>query len=682
VEASVTELVEALSHPAASVRITASRRLAERGADAVPLLAALLRDRGAPPRARWHAVWTLDAVDGGRAGRTAIASAAGDPDPGVRRQAARQLGMRRVAEAAGLLEELLADADPSVRLQAAVALGRIGAPSAAPRLAARLGDEDACARFSVFTALNRLGRAGAAAWDAPVRALESPSPAVREGAAFALRATHDEALAGCLIRLARDASRRAEGRAAALAILAGIHLAAPPWKGEWWAYHPVNSPPPEKTVEWSGTTAIREALLAALADPEEVVRLAAVDAAGEARLRAAAPALRAMLGAAGGAAARRRTVAALGRLRDPGAAPGIARILEAPAGEDAGLLEEAIAAVEEIGTPEAADSLLALIRGSPPERVLVRAIAGVARLRPPGGLAVLEPLMRHEDPGIRAAAIAAAPRAGGPDAVLPLLALARDASFPSRREASVALAAVPDARALDVYLDGLASRDVLLRDACRRAVTAIRAAALPLIEERAASLPPAAVLQLQGVFRGDDRARSGPIFALKVERPGPEAFLEALREIRGDPIRGRSVFFDAGGPACSRCHRVGEEGGEVGPDLTSIGAQMEAMRLAESVLFPSRALREGYQQVQIVTRDGRVVAGLMRSESADAVTLRSAEGKDEVVPRAEIESRRQSEVSLMPEGLEATLGLEEFADLIAFLGSLRGRFEGPRGSAR
>jgi putative membrane-bound dehydrogenase-like protein len=681
--APAAELVEALSHPAASVRLTASRRLAERGKDVVPALGTLLRDQRAPPRARWHAIWTLDAVDGGKAGRDAILGAARDADPSVRRQAVRQLARRRVEEASGLLVGLLADAEPSVRLQAAVALGRIGAPAAAPLLAERLNDEDFFTRFAVFTALNRVGRASPSAWEEATRALESSSAGIREGALFALRATHDEALVGSLVRLARDPSRRIEGRRAALSILAGICLQEPPWKGQWWAYHPVNSPPPEKNVEWPGTAAVREAVLAALGDADESVRLAAVDAAGEARLRAAAPELSRMLAAAVTAGEKRRIVAALGRLREPQAAPSIARVLEAREEEEGGLLQvEAIAALEEIGTPEAAASLVRLIRAAPPKRVLLRAIAGLAHLRPPGGLAVLEPLLRHPDPEVCGAAIAAAPRAGGPDAVTALLDLASESSVPTRRDAAIALTAVPDARALDVYLEGLASRDVLLRDACRQAIAAIRSQALPLIEMRIASLSQGAILQLQGIFRNDAAARSSPLFAVKVERPGPEAFLDALRGLRGDPARGRSIFFDAEGPACSRCHKVGEEGGEVGPDLTSIGSQMEAMRLAESVLFPSRALREGYQQVQVVTKEGRVVAGLMRSESEDTLTLRSAEGKDEVVSRAEIETRRRSDVSLMPEGLEATLGFEEFADLVAFLSSLRGRFEGPAARVR
>ena len=98
-QASTDELVRGLSHPARSVRMVAQRRLAERGKEAVPPLVKLLGDPAAPRHARWHAIWALDAIDGGVAARAAILEAVDDRDASVRAQAVRQLGTRRVAEA-------------------------------------------------------------------------------------------------------------------------------------------------------------------------------------------------------------------------------------------------------------------------------------------------------------------------------------------------------------------------------------------------------------------------------------------------------------------------------------------------------------------------------------------------------------------------------------------------------
>ena len=92
--ATTAELIDGLKHPAESVRLVAQRRIAERGSEAVAPLVALLNDAKAPPHARWYAIWTLDRIDDGKAGRDAIIAIVTDPkaDVSVRRQAARQLG--------------------------------------------------------------------------------------------------------------------------------------------------------------------------------------------------------------------------------------------------------------------------------------------------------------------------------------------------------------------------------------------------------------------------------------------------------------------------------------------------------------------------------------------------------------------------------------------------------------
>jgi putative heme-binding domain-containing protein len=64
--------------------------------------------------------------------------------------------------------------------------------------------------------------------------------------------------------------------------------------------------------------------------------------------------------------------------------------------------------------------------------------------------------------------------------------------------------------------------------------------------------------------------------------------------------------------------------------------QLERAQLAEAVLYPNRSIREGYRPVTAATADGRVIAGLVRTESADVLTLRGAKGRDHAVPKAEM----------------------------------------------
>ena len=258
--ATTEDLIRGLAHPARSVRDVAQRRLAERGAEAVGPLVDLLGDAGAPAPARRHALWALDAIDGGVAGRDAVLAAVRDPDASVRRQAIRQLGTRRVREATEALLGRLADDDASVRFQAATALGRIGDPEAVPGLIEALDEPDPFARYAAFTALNRIGRADPTAWAALVAGLGHPKVTVREGVGLALRETYDERLVAALAGFARDEGRSDESRAAALGLLAGVARRRPAWKGEWWAYHPALGTPPAKSESWAGTEAV-------LADP-------------------------------------------------------------------------------------------------------------------------------------------------------------------------------------------------------------------------------------------------------------------------------------------------------------------------------------------------------------------------------------------------------------------------------
>ncbi|RPH49596.1 MAG: dehydrogenase, partial [Planctomycetota bacterium] len=139
----------------------------------------------------------------------------------------------------------------------------------------------------------------------------------------------------------------------------------------------------------------------------------------------------------------------------------------------------------------------------------------------------------------------------------------------------------------------------------------------------------------------------------------------------GDAARGRPLFHDLQGLACIKCHRVDGAGGEIGPDLSHIGSQYSRPELAESVVFPSRKIREGYQQVKVMTRSGRIVAGAIKGETAEDLTLQDAEGTKHTLAKTEIEKRASSELSLMPEGLHGGLSMRDFADLISYLESLK-----------
>ena len=140
---------------------------------------------------------------------------------------------------------------------------------------------------------------------------------------------------------------------------------------------------------------------------------------------------------------------------------------------------------------------------------------------------------------------------------------------------------------------------------------------------------------------------------------------------RGDAAGGRAVFEDAKSAACSRCHRVKGAGSTVGPDLSNIGGKYAREHLIESVLEPSRQIVEGYRPTILGLKDGRVLGGLVKGETAERLTLVDAEAREQLVSKKDVAERKLAEVSIMPEGLAARLSRPQFADLIAYLESLR-----------
>ena len=114
-----------------------------------------------------------------------------------------------------------------------------------------------------------------------------------------------------------------------------------------------------------------------------------------------------------------------------------------------------------------------------------------------------------------------------------------------------------------------------------------------------------------------------------------------------------------------------ERGAQVGPDLTKIAAIRQPRDLVESILLPSASFARDFHAWTAVTTEGRAVSGLITRQTADAVVFRLTDLSEVRLPRAEIELLKESETSIMPQGLEAKLNEQEFRDLLAYLQSLR-----------
>jgi putative heme-binding domain-containing protein len=139
----------------------------------------------------------------------------------------------------------------------------------------------------------------------------------------------------------------------------------------------------------------------------------------------------------------------------------------------------------------------------------------------------------------------------------------------------------------------------------------------------------------------------------------------------GDPERGGKVFDNVEKSLCLKCHRMGDRGERIGPELSGIGGRFSRITIIEAILEPSRSIAPSFDSLAVALKDGRVLNGVRVAETSTMLTLADQDGRKQEIPNAEIEAVRRQPLSLMPEGLEKRVTLEEFLDLIAYLTTQR-----------
>jgi putative heme-binding domain-containing protein len=490
-------LLKGLDHPSLSVRLEWQRELVRDGAKVSGQLVGRLRER-MPLAGRLHALWALDAI-GTPEARAAIREALGDRDADVRLQAARSVGIRRDRAALPALASLLRDRDAAVRREAAIALGALGDVSAAPSLMAALGDPDAFVSWSVRLALRRLQ-----VWDIESLTAALLDPNRRDDA---LKLA-DEAWAVPVVEAldrARAQTAAAEVRARMVGTLAGLYRTYPSWSGHWFGTNPLAGRFPQKTEPWNqaGMAKVQAGLTAALRDQAASVRLRAI--AGLVLVGwTASPTLREALKTETDSRNLATLAEGLGVLGDFQAAPALSALVQ-----DARRPEAVrVAALDGLGRlrgPQALNARLTLAYDpTAPASLVARALPALGRegVLPPNDVAGF---LDHKEPSVRAAALlalsaakktpeevntAVVARLDDPhldvrraalqavvtlklvEAVPRMLRMAQQEE--TRAGATVALAAMPDARALPVYLEAVRDRSPELRRAGESALLAIR----------------------------------------------------------------------------------------------------------------------------------------------------------------------------------------------------------------
>jgi putative membrane-bound dehydrogenase-like protein len=135
-----------------------------------------------------------------------------------------------------------------------------------------------------------------------------------------------------------------------------------------------------------------------------------------------------------------------------------------------------------------------------------------------------------------------------------------------------------------------------------------------------------------------------------------------VRSGAGDPYRGRTLFL----ASCSGCHRLHNVGGQIGPDLTPFKRD-DLESLLRSIVDPNAEIREGYENVLVTAKDGRVLNGFLVEQNPQSIMLRGLNGENLALERAAIAELKPAGVSLMPEGLLAPFDDQQVRDFFAYL---------------
>ena len=138
----------------------------------------------------------------------------------------------------------------------------------------------------------------------------------------------------------------------------------------------------------------------------------------------------------------------------------------------------------------------------------------------------------------------------------------------------------------------------------------------------------------------------------------------------GDPARGRLVFESDNG-ACTYCHVVNGRGTDVGPQLSEIGTKLGKDAVYQSILDPSSGISFGFEAWNITTKNNDELFGIIASETADELTVKSQNGVLTKIKKVDIATRQKLSTSLMPTGLQLTMSTQDLIDLVEYLSSLK-----------
>ena len=640
----ITELVSLLAHPDRRVRLeaqfalvaqSASRELSEVAANNSSLFA------------RLHAIWGLGQLE--RKGQKAdFSKLLTDSDVEVRAQALKVLCEANDARYAKQVAQLLADPAPRVRYFAALMLGKIGNAQDLSALLTMLrnSDGDPWLRHAGVMGISHC------ATEASLAALSADASInVRLAAVVALRRAASPKLESFLNDadpiVVAEAARAINDLPVATALPALAAL------GDHWQKF---ARLPEGTAE---APAPRDAILRRIVNAN--FRLGTQIAAERLATFAAAKQLPEVI--------RLEALVALDHWSHPDGkdhVSGLWRPLAERAAFDSLKIESALKNIPNDGTPEKIE-------------IASYTLASKGKWKQFGPLAFARLKDAKVSPAVRIAALQLQSDIASPR-LQEAIRIAADSTSPELRIAAIKQAAksdmtggrvavlgkhlsggsIAEQQAVYELIGGIAGNDAddLLAQQldmllANKLVTEVR---LDLLEAAAKHIAP----QVQ--------SRLAQYSAQRTNQTGVAQFAECLTG--GDAIIGRKIFTEKIEASCIRCHKVKDDGGNAGPDLSLIGSRADRAYILESITYPNNAIAPGFENVQGTLNNGVSYAGLLKKETADTIEVLSPEDGLLTLKKSDIKTRARGQSGML-DNMREVLTKREIRDLVEYLTTLK-----------
>lgn len=645
---SIAELTRLLDRDHQHIRQKSQFELAKRGPAGAGALTRSATNQKGSTFSRIHGVWGLGQMvaSEGESVLDPLLGLLSDENDQVRIQSARVLGDHRVAKAADLLVKALQDEHPRTAMYAGIGLGRIGYPEAVPELLdllERNADQDLWLRHGAV-----MGLAGAekSAWK---EAMSHESEYVRMGALLALRKLRDPEIARFLrdeetalsyeaIRAINDLpmlSVQSELAALIEDYLPGKGAEMPESEVDAFMHHRIINANYYEAKAGNARSLLRYASNSDLPVRLRQEALAAIEGWNDQNP------IDTTTGLPRENPAQRESIEAVVRSE-------IAAVLETA---ESDVLVQSTRVAQLYGFDVDRDVLIAQLDNEAlSSSVRVSALESLIKRNDPSLSELAANYIESADTSLWATALEALLKADIGQGVEKAIAAVQQAPLVVKQRAIALLGEQSDANSANFLRERL----------------------LGVLEGRGAA---STMLDVIEASRGRSEPRIQELVASydqSILTASPmEKYAASLSG--GSVDRGRDVFMNHGAAQCVRCHIVDGYGAEVGPELTTIGRTRDNAYLLEAIVDPGAAVAPGYGTMVLTRKSGETVSGLLISENADDVELKMPDGNIETIASEEIASKQPPISGMPPMGLLLNPG--EVRDLVAYLGSLKGRGE-------